>query len=294
MPAGSVKDIIRSVSQLLGIFLVLSVVLGMSHVQAGDIASGRLDSQAMSTPITTSVTYAVINVGPHDVLNIRARPGIASPVIGRIPAFGGDIHRREAGEDARTSAWMPIRYKGQAGWVSSSYLARQLGSMNKVVSARAGQIFWALKHKDLKSLSRYAHPDKGVRFSPYAYVRNEDLVFRAADMSNLMFNQTVYNWGYFDGTGQPITLTFNAFFTRFIHNAQLSRPQQVGCNTVIGKGNTINNIKSFYPNAIFIEYYFVGKDVQQSGMDWRSLRLVLEEQKGAWYLVGVINDEWTI
>jgi hypothetical protein len=29
-------------------------------------------------------------------------------------------------------------------------------------------------------------------------------------------------------------------------------------------------------------------------MDWRSLGLVLEEQKGAWYLVGIVHGEWAI
>jgi hypothetical protein len=29
-------------------------------------------------------------------------------------------------------------------------------------------------------------------------------------------------------------------------------------------------------------------------MDWRSLRLVFEEQGGSWYLVGIVHDQWTI
>jgi hypothetical protein len=81
---------------------------------------------------------------------------------------------------------------------------------------------------------------------------------------------------------------------RFIYDADFARPQQVGYNTVIGRGNTINNISEFYPNAIFIEYHFEGVDPKRSGMNWRSLRLVLEEQQGAWYLVGIVHDEWTI
>ncbi len=189
---------------------------------------------------------------------------------------------------------MPIRYNGLSGWVNRRYLARQMGFMDEVISERAGQIIWALKKKDMKTLSQFAHPDKGVRFSPYSYVKNEDLIFYAADLKSLMLDQTVHSWGYFDGTGLPINLTFDAYFKRFIYNAELSRPKQVGCNTGIGRGNTINNIAAFYPNAFFVEYYFVGMKPQQSEMDWRSLRLILEEQKGAWYLVGIVNDEWTI
>ena len=42
-----------------------------------------------------------------------------------------------------------------------------------------------------------------------------------------------------------------------------------------------------------MEYHFKGMDAQQGGMDWRSLRLVLEAHNGAWYLVGIVHDEWT-
>ena len=113
-------------------------------------------------------------------------------------------------------------------------------------------------------------------------------------MKNLMRDKAVRSWGHFDGTGQPIDLTFDAYFKRLIYDADFVRPQQVGCNTVLGRGNTINNITAFYPKAIFIEYYFEGMDPQQGGMDWRSLRLVLEEHGSAWYLVGIVHDEWTI
>ena len=109
-----------------------------------------------------------------------------------------------------------------------------------------------------------------------------------------MLEQAVRNWGYFDGSGRPINLTFDAYFMRFIYDADFARPQQIGYNIVIGRGNTINNIAQFYLNAIFIEYHFEGTDPEGSGMNWKSLRLVLEEHQGAWYLVGIVHDEWTI
>jgi hypothetical protein len=49
-----------------------------------------------------------------------------------------------------------------------------VGSLDEAVSARAGQVMWAFKHKDMETLSQLTHPDKGVRFSPYAYAKNED------------------------------------------------------------------------------------------------------------------------
>ncbi len=281
----------RSLRQLLGIFLVFCVGLGSGHAQAGEAASSRPHHLSTAAP---HATYAVVNVAPDDFLNVRAKPDVASPVVGRIPPFGLGIYICAAGERVRTALWVPIRYKDLTGWVNRRYLARQTGSLDEAVSARAGQVMWALKHKDMGALSQLAHPDRGVRFSPYAYVRNEDLVFRAAAMRNLMLEQAVHSWGYFAGSGRPINLTFDAYFMRFIYDADFARPQQVGYNTVIGRGNHINNIAEFYLIAIFIEYHFKGTDPQGSGMNWRSLRLVLEKHQGAWYLVGIVHDEWTI
>ena len=65
-------------------------------------------------------------------------------------------------------------------------------------------------------------------------------------------------------------------------------------NKVIGSGNTINNLAEFFPECVFVEYHFDGFEHKLGGMDWRSLRLGLAEKGGAWYLVGVVHDEWTI
>ena len=98
----------------------------------------------------------------------------------------------------------------------------------------------------------------------------------------------------FDGSGEPINLTFEAYFERFIYDADFARPHAIGYNEIIGAGNTINNIAEVYPNAVTIEYHFEGFDPTFAGLDWRSLRLVLEGKEGTWYLVGIVHDEWTI
>ena len=130
--------------------------------------------------------------------------------------------------------------------------------------------------------------------SLYAYVSDADVVFSSADIGDLSEDQGVYNWGHFDGTGDPINLEFDAYFTRFIYDADFARPHKVGYNKVIGSGNTINNLAEFFPECVFVEYHFDGFEHKLGRMDWRSLRLVLAEKGGAWYLVGVVHDEWTI
>ena len=250
-------------------------------------------------PIPISDAYAVVGVALDDVLNVRAQAGVQHPTTSGIPPYGTGIQVTGGGVEVSGSLWVRIRYGENTGWVNSRYLATQVGWTDEAIVIRATAIIQAIKNTDLARLSELVHPSKGVRFSPYTYVRTEaeadpDLVFSAAKVASLATDQTVYRWGWFDGSGDPIDMTFEAYWARFIYDADFWQPHAVGYDEVIGAGNTINNIAQVYPQASVIEYHFTGFDPQYGGLDWRSLRLVLEGSGGLWYLVGVVHGEWTI
>ena len=135
----------------------------------------------------------------------------------------------------------------------------------------------------------------GVRFSPYAYVDvDKDLVFTADKVKKLATDSTLYLWGYYDGSGEPIRLKFSDYYKKFIYDVDFLNAEQVGYNKTLGHGNSLNNSFEVYKNSIIVEYYFSGFDPQYGGMDWRSLRLVFEKKNDVWYLVGIIHDQWTI
>ena len=163
------------------------------------------------------------------------------------------------------------------------------------VLARANEVLLLLHNKDLDKLAAYIHPDKGVRFSPYAYIEpQKDLIFTAEQIKNAFSDQKEYTWGNYDGTGEPIKLTFKDYFHKFIYDAEFINAKEISYNHPLGKGNTINNAAEIYPNANIVEYHFPGIDPKYEGMDWRSLRLVFEEKDSNWYLVGIVHDQWTI
>ncbi len=163
------------------------------------------------------------------------------------------------------------------------------------VRSRADEAIRALDSKDTKKLSELIHPDKGVRFSPYSHVDTEkDLTFSASQIEDIFYNQNKFVWGSYDGSGDPIELTFEEYFKKFIYDKNFKGASQISYNKLLGKGNTLVNIKEAYPEGNFVEYYFPGFDPQYSGMDWECLRLVLENKNGTWYLVGILHDQWTI
>jgi uncharacterized protein YgiM (DUF1202 family) len=244
--------------------------------------------------------FAVVNVASNDVLNVRSGPGVDHPIAGTIPYHGLGVRVYAGGQEVSGSWWVPVEYEGVTGWANSNYLARQVGSASEAVAARATQIVLALKGHDLQALAGWVHPDEGVRFSPYTYVRaapddpgGQDLVFTAAQVRSLWSDPAVYHWGTAAGSGEPIDLTFADYYERYIYDVDFARPDVIGFGETIGTGSTINNIAEVYPDAVAVEYHFEGFDPQYGGLDWRSLRLVLEETGESWYLVGIVHDEWT-
>ncbi len=158
----------------------------------------------------------------------------------------------------------------------------------------AEELIQALAEKDLARVAEFVHPEMGLRFSPYATILEDHLVFMVEDLPGLLTSDEVYTWGAYDGSGEPIELTFEGYYDEFVYSADFANPETVALNMRIGQGNTLNNIQEFYPGSYFVEYHFSGFEEQYEGMDWQSLRLVFVEEDGIWFLVAIVHDQWTI
>lgn len=152
----------------------------------------------------------------------------------------------------------------------------------------------ALQKHDLTAIAELVHPQWGLRFSPYAFVHETDLFFSKVQIPGLLEDITIYQWGTYDGSGEPISLDFPEYFDEFVYNVDFANPEMIGYNKEIGTGNVPNNISDFFPGAEFVEYHFSGFDPQYGGMDWQSLRLVFIKEKGQYFLVGIVHAQWTI
>jgi len=166
----------------------------------------------------------------------------------------------------------------------------------KLVSApeKGVEILTAMKSSDMDTLSKFIHPLKGVRFSPYTNVKESDVVFLPEMIKTAPALSRSFMWGAYDGSGEPIDLGFGQYFEKFVNDHDYLNAEKKSINEPIGSGNMINNVSEFYPGAMVLEYYFSGFDPQYEGMDWASLKLVFEEFNGGLYLVGVVHDGWTI
>lgn len=153
----------------------------------------------------------------------------------------------------------------------------------------------SIKVKDMDKLSLYIHPSKGIRFSPYPSVEiDRDRVFNKDEIKGIKNNNEVYEWGNYDGSGNPISLNFSDYYERFVYDVDFFNPDIIGNNEIIASGNAVENVKEVYPHGQFIEFYVKGDNPDLGDTSWRSLKLVFEEENGSWYLVGIIHGEWTI
>lgn len=158
----------------------------------------------------------------------------------------------------------------------------------RTVSLLAGHEFHALA--DL------VHPERGVRFSPYAYVEPEvHPVLHPEELRAAAGGEDpVRLWGYEDGTGDPIRLPLSTYVERWVADAPFLEEGEVTIDRRRSRGNTIDNAAEVYPDARIVEYHVPGTDPRYAGMDWKSLRLAFVPHRGAWRLVAVVHDEWTI
>jgi hypothetical protein len=155
------------------------------------------------------------------------------------------------------------------------------------------EIIQALKDKNYKKVADFIHPEKGVRFSMYAFVNpKEDKNFSKSDFIKYQPTKTLFTWGTLDGSGDLYKATIDNYLTKWVYSKDFVTGQ-VAFNEFLGKGNSLNNLKEMYPNADFTENYIKGSEANAE-MDWKSLRLVFEELQGKYYLVAIVNDQWTI
>ena len=155
------------------------------------------------------------------------------------------------------------------------------------------EVLQSLKTKDHEKFSNYIHPEKGISFSMYAFVDSEkDKHFSCEEFLNYINKKTKFTWGEKDGTGDLLVLSINDYLQDQVFAKDFTKAQYY-LNEFKGGGNSLNNLKKIYPDKDFTENFLPGT-AEFGEMDWNSLRFVFDEFEGKFYIIAVINDQWTI
>ncbi len=164
----------------------------------------------------------------------------------------------------------------------------------QTLTQQALDIQKALATKDYASITNHIHPTRGVRFSMYAYVHlDKDKVFSREQFAQYLNQSKVrFTWGELDGVGEALVVPLPEYLNTWIDGKKYNNAR-ITLNTFEARGNMINNVNEAYPNSDVVDFYYKGSD-KYDGIDWRGMRLVFEDYQGKRYLVGIINDQWTV
>ena len=152
-----------------------------------------------------------------------------------------------------------------------------------------------IKQNDYRDLARYVHPELGVVFSPYATITlKPNLRFNAEQVAAFGSDRDSYIWGVRDGSGEPIDLTPDAYFSEFVFARDFSLAPVIGVNHIVRLGNALENITEVFPDVQFVDFHFPGSDADSmDGLSWITLRLGFEEFDGQLRLTVIARSVWT-
>lgn len=226
-------------------------------------------------------------------------PCVLCLVIGLLVGILLPIDLSEEGSPPGLSSGGSFPPSGSAAAANSSGTASEVKALDPMDNApllnAAFTVGQAIRQQSWSALASCVHPERGVTFTPYSTVDPEsDLTFSADQIRALAQDQTVYTWGFEDGRGDPIKLTIQQYFERYVWDADYTMAPEIGVDHIMTGGNALENLAEEYPGCRFVDFSYPSTDPVNDGLDWTSLKLVFQPGADRWYLVGIVHGEWTI
>ena len=152
-----------------------------------------------------------------------------------------------------------------------------------------------IKDGDFAALSRFAHPDFGIVFSPHTTISLlTNRCFSAEQIAMFGTDTTVYVWGTHSCTGEPIDMTPVEYFAEYVYPMDYyACASVIGVNRVVASGNALENTLDEFPNLLFVDFHIPGgeRDAPDE-LDWSTLRLGFEEHDGRLWLTVILRSTW--
>jgi Bacterial SH3 domain len=244
--------------------------------------------------------FFVHGVPDDDELNVRAGPGVSNEIITTLAPGATGVRVYDVSASVGRALWRPVQVSGGAGWVNARFLRpvgtqppRQVGTVIADVAAGARDVVTALQSSDFAALAALAHPTRGVTFSPYAFVGEDDPVITRERLATAGTDDTLVLWGHTDGEGAPIESTIAQRIVEIAGSTALTSTDVIGHDVKVGSGNSLDNLTSAFPGDRVVEYHFSGTS-RYGDYDWTSVRLVFDTSGPDPLLVAVVQDTWTI
>ena len=166
---------------------------------------------------------------------------------------------------------------------------------NAELTATAYRILEYIKDGDYTALSKEAHPEYGVVFSPCATITlSTNRYFRPEQIAGFGDDSGVYVWGVRSSSGEPIEMTPADYFAKYVYDKDYTAASIIGVNYIVKSGNALENIMDVFQNVQFVDFHINGGDKDSADdLSWSSLRLGFEEYEGGLWLTVIAHSTWT-
>ena len=166
---------------------------------------------------------------------------------------------------------------------------------NAELTSLAYTVLGYINDEDYLSLSRVAHPELGIVFSPYATIAlTTNKCFMPDQIAAFSTDTTLYVWGVYNGSGEPIKSTPGEYFDEFIFARDYAGSSIIGVNKIVRSGNALENITDVFPDIEFVDFHISNGERDSNGdYDWVSLRFGFEVYEGSLRLTLIQHSCWT-
>ncbi|MDR0325107.1 MAG: hypothetical protein LBI19_03310 [Oscillospiraceae bacterium] len=161
---------------------------------------------------------------------------------------------------------------------------------NLTVLEEAYYVAEAISEGDYLRLGGYIS-DKGLLLVPFSTVDDGSLTFSAGEVRSFAATGEQYLFGIDPATSQPIKLTPADYMTAYLRDVNYAEAPMLGVNNIVRRGNAVENVTEAFPDGVFVDFFFPSS--QPGGFDWKSLKVVFEEEGGRFRLVALIRGVYT-
>ena len=157
----------------------------------------------------------------------------------------------------------------------------------------ATEILSLLEAKDFAALASFVHPQASLRFSPQFFIHTDtDLVFTREQVANFASDNNIYTWGTHADRGNLIQMSVVDYWNEYVIPLMPDQQWQMLVAGVKSPSGSIDNFLEVYPQGSYVDFVKPGTE-EFGNLDWQLLRLAFKQAAdGAYYLVGVIHDNW--
>lgn len=252
------------------------------------------NATATSFPAATETTYGVAFVLADDVLNVRNGAGVGNDIVGTFRPNATGVSITGSGKEVSGSTWVPVTDGRVSGWVNGRFLTEIMPAdrfcQDPAAQELLAELKTAVKETDNARLAQLIHPERGLRIRTNWW--NPEVLLKGTAHTTLFSSSTSYDWGTHDGSGEPYVGSFSSQILPLLQE-DLLNATETGCHEILaGPTAGLVQLPEEYKALNFYSLYRPATD--ESGFDWGTWVVGIEQWNGRYYLSYLVHFAWEI